>query len=144
MHHKVTFIVVGEPIPKAKSQGRMNQKTGQVYRYIPKRTKDYEKKIHDEGLKHFSKPIPKPITVTVSVIFRIRRPTNMIWKTKPMPEVPHWKRPDVSNLVKSVEDGLNAVAYQDDGQISEVNVKKVYHAGDGRPEAEITIEWDEP
>ena len=35
-------------------------------------------------------------------------------------------RPDVSNVIKSVEDGLNGIAYHDDSQISELMVFRYY------------------
>lgn len=40
----------------------------------------------------------------------------------------HWKatRPDLSNLVKLIEDALIGVAYTDDGQIASLNAYKVY------------------
>lgn len=36
------------------------------------------------------------------------------------------RRPDIDNLVKSVLDGLNGVAYEDDAQVVEVATYKVY------------------
>ena len=35
-------------------------------------------------------------------------------------------RPDIDNLVKSVMDGLNGVAYKDDGQVAMVHAQKEY------------------
>ena len=49
----------------------------------------------------------------------------------------HTVKPDLSNLVKSVEDALNGIVYVDDAQIVELSVIKVY---DSAPGIEVFIE----
>ena len=41
------------------------------------------------------------------------------------------KKPDASNILKSVEDGLNGVVYKDDSQIINIHVTKVYSTQGG-------------
>jgi len=62
------------------------------------------------------------------------------WRVKiPRPEEHHSKRPDADNLAKSVKDGLSGVLYHDDGQISELIVRKRIAAqGDG-PRVEVEL-----
>jgi Holliday junction resolvase RusA-like endonuclease len=36
------------------------------------------------------------------------------------------KKPDASNILKSVEDGMNGIVYTDDSQIINLHVTKVY------------------
>jgi Holliday junction resolvase RusA-like endonuclease len=55
-------------------------------------------------------------------------------------EVIYIKRPDMDNLIKSVFDGLNEVAYQDDKLIHTLTVKKRYSY---RPRTEITVITEE-
>ena len=40
------------------------------------------------------------------------------------------RRPDIDNLVKSILDGLNQVAFEDDKQITELYAKKMYADSD--------------
>ena len=47
------------------------------------------------------------------------------------------KKPDIDNIVKSVLDALNQVAYRDDTQVVELHVRKQYS---DRPRVEVCIE----
>ena len=51
--------------------------------------------------------------------------------------VPHIKRPDISNLLKFIEDCLNGIAWKDDSQISKLTAYKIYGL---EPKTEIYIE----
>jgi Holliday junction resolvase RusA-like endonuclease len=48
------------------------------------------------------------------------------------------KSPDLDNLMKSIADALNAIAYEDDKQIFEAHIVKKYT--EGNPRAEVLIE----
>jgi len=50
------------------------------------------------------------------------------------------KRPDIDNLAKSVIDGLNNIAFKDDGQIADLHITKHYHSGEQEPRTVITVE----
>jgi Holliday junction resolvase RusA-like endonuclease len=41
-------------------------------------------------------------------------------------EIPYTKKPDVDNILKSVCDALNEVTYDDDAQINDARVIKMY------------------
>ncbi|MFL8231041.1 RusA family crossover junction endodeoxyribonuclease, partial [Clostridioides difficile] len=47
------------------------------------------------------------------------------------------KKPDLDNIIKSVADSLNGIAYKDDSQIVEVVSKKYYS---DRPRVEVELE----
>lgn len=78
--------------------------------------------------------------VYMSLVFVFPRPKNMIWKTKPMPRVPHAGKPDRDNLMKSLQDALNGLAFRDDSQIYDGPVSKWVASGDEQPHVEVTIE----
>ena len=46
------------------------------------------------------------------------------------------KKPDIDNVIKSVLDGLNGVAYEDDKQVVKLTANKYYGV---QPRVEITI-----
>ena len=51
--------------------------------------------------------------------------------------VPHTKKPDASNVLKSVEDAVIGIAYKDDAQIADVRARKFYSEN---PRIAVTIE----
>jgi len=129
----------GTPVAKPRPKAWYNRKTGHMHHYYKnqKKIKGFENYLRDKAEKVMSKPILG--AVKVDILFYLPRPKRIIWKTKPMPSCYCDKRPDWDNLAKSVCDGLNGVAWQDDGQIADITVKKLYHAGHKRPRTEITI-----
>lgn len=129
----ITFVIDGLPI--AKGRGRVGRH-GQVY--TPARTRDAERYIATVALQHRpSAPFTGPLVLEVDFVF----PIPHAW--------PRWKRaaalasewrpigkPDVSNLLKTVEDALNGVMWLDDSQICDVTGRKWYGA---EPRTIVTI-----
>jgi len=133
------IIISGTPVAKARPRG-FRTKGGKMGFYTPTKSKEFEYQVRQRAEEIFTKPMDCPIRLTI--LFLLPRPKTMMWKTKPMPRVPHTSRPDADNLAKAVEDGLNGVAYLDDSQITELRVTKRYHAGDEGPQTIIRIEED--
>lgn len=71
--------------------------------------------------------------------FIMPRPQALVWKTKPMPRIPHDKKPDRDNLDKAVMDALRGLAWVDDSQNAFGEIQKWIAAGDEQPHAVITI-----
>lgn len=66
---------------------------------------------------HFSFPLPKRVNGVRAQYKKDRGPGG----------VPHIVRPDLSNMVKLVEDSLEGVFYRNDGQIATSISSKAYH-----------------
>ena len=132
-----TFEVPGTPVAKPRPRA-MATKKGNIRMYTPTNSKNFEFRIADLAKKIFDKPIKVPVKVKIT--FLMHRPRKYIWKTKPMPRIPCDKRPDIDNLFKSVVDGLNGIAFLDDGQIVEMNVLKLYHSGNEGPKTIIEVD----
>ena len=99
------MTIPGKPVSKARPR---ISKRG--FMYTDKKTSDYEKKI-----KSYAKDICKtPYTcpVSVHIIFRYKKP-----KTSKDKGIFKTTRPDLDNLIKSITDALNGIAYLDDSQI---------------------------
>lgn len=136
MQPLVTFSVPGEPVGKGRP--RFVRATGRTY--TPEKTANFEtlvKLCYKQQVT--SRPFEKgtPLCMNVEVYQQIPKSVSkkkreaMIGK-KVLPT----KKPDCSNILKAIEDGLNGVAYIDDSQIVQVRVVKYFGE---YPETIVTI-----
>ena len=132
----ITFVIKG--IPKVKQRPRFAARNGKILTYTPKTTASFENLVKLKAEQEFDHPLDGAISLAIR--FHLPRPKRLIWKTKPMPEVYSDKRPDIDNLAKSIIDGLNGIAFKDDGQIADLHVTKKYHAGNNEPKTIIMVE----
>lgn len=128
------FIVPGEP--KGKARPRMSTKTGIAY--TPKDTIQYENWIRTCYLEQAGAKLEGQIEATIIAFYSIPKSISKK-KRQQMLEglIRPVKKPDVDNLAKSVLDSLNKIAYDDDSQVVECNVKKFY-SDNPRVEVEIS------
>lgn len=104
---------------KVRGQGRPRfTRTGNAYK--AKADRDYENEIKkayiNSGGVHYG---DKPIFVTVSVHRALPKNTP-----KSIKEVPDTVRIDCDNILKSVMDALNGIAYDDDSQVVQASIYK--------------------
>ena len=133
----VQFTVLGEPV--AKGRPRMTR-TGHVY--TPSKTRLYEGHIQDAYKAKIvaTPPTGQPVRVLIDAYFPV--PKSVSKKRRlAMEGAPHTKKCDADNLAKSVLDGLNKVAFQDDAQVHYLRVKKMYTLEE--PRVEVTLEWED-
>lgn len=140
----VPAIPVGQPRARASSFGGHVR----VHEVTSIRTSDGKRKPHPivafkASVKHEAKaaydgpPLSGPIRIDCVFIFP--RPKGMIWKTKPMPRVPHVSKPDTDNVVKAVKDALSGIIWRDDAQVYQEFCTKWVAAGDEQPRTIVTI-----
>lgn len=86
--------------------------------YTPKKTRDYENLIAFEWKKKYKNLILKG-ALKIDLLFCFK-------KAKTCKKKYHTQRPDIDNLIKSVLDGLNEMAFLDDSQIVKLNLEKVF------------------
>jgi len=73
--------------------------------------------------------------VSLTVSFYLARPKNHYgtgsnsWKLKESAPEHHTKQPDATKLLRSTEDALTKIVWEDDAQVVEQTVKKYYTAG---------------
>lgn len=111
----IAFTVPGPPTPKGRPR---ISKGGRAY--TPAKTRAAEAQVAwlCKAAMKGRKPIPGPVAVSIKFVLPDRRVR------------------DIDNLVKTVLDGCNRIAFDDDSQIIELRAIKQF---DGEPQTQVTI-----
>lgn len=127
MTFMVTFKVDATPVPKGRA--RYVRRGNHISTYTPEKTRTYETLIKDAARQAMG--ASEPLETPVSLYLYIRVPIPASATKKRLQAIADGsekptKKPDASNILKSVEDGMNGVVYHDDSQIINIHVSKVY------------------
>jgi len=116
------YIIEGRPIPQA----RPRFGNGRCWDEQKQQREDYSFQFlfQHKPAKQFTGPLKISITFFMN-------------KSKANKLEHHTIKPDLSNLIKFVEDSANGIIYNDDKQIIEITATKLY---DDKPRTEIIIE----
>lgn len=102
----ICFTIPGKPQPKQRPRVTSHGT------YTPKETIEYERLVGWQCRSAYKgKPLSTALKMTVRVFVKLPKKTvreKGDW---------HTSRPDLTNIIKSIEDGLNGIAYLDDSQI---------------------------
>ena len=72
-------------------------------------------------------PLKGRISVEIKAYFKILKSTPKKEVSKMLSgEVSPTKKPDIDNITKIILDALNKMAFEDDNQITKINVEKFY------------------
>lgn len=127
MTFMVTFNVEGTPVPKARARHVLHGT--RLRTYTPEKTRSYETLIKESAKQAMGSSEPLETPVSLYLYIRVQIPKSCTKKRleaiKNGSEKPI-KKPDASNILKSIEDGMNGVVYKDDSQIVNIHVTKVY------------------
>lgn len=127
----ITFTIPGKPVGKGRP--RFARRGNFVATYTPEKTVSFENMVklfasHDMGCRP---PIEGPLKISVEVV--VAPPASMSKKKTGQALSGMHKpttKPDLDNVVKSIADALNGVAYVDDKQIVEISARKHYGTAD--------------
>jgi Holliday junction resolvase RusA-like endonuclease len=132
MDSAITFTIPGQPV--AKGRPRSFVRGGHVAHYTPDKTARYENLVKLAGQQAMNgrPPMEGPVSLTVHAYFAI--PAS--WSRKKQAaayggSITPTSRPDLDNVVKSIKDGLNGVAWRDDSQVVTLAAIKRYCATPG-------------
>ena len=132
MTFMVTFSVDGDPV--GKQRARYAKRGNFVQTYTPDKTRNYEALIKEAAIQAMGSNEVLETPVNLYLYIRAPIPKSLPKKRleaclngseKPI------KKPDASNVLKSVEDAMNGVVYKDDSQIVNIHVTKVYASQSG-------------
>lgn len=133
MVSRIFFVVPGEPVPKARP--RFTMQGGKARTYTPTSSAAYETTIG--LLAHAAMQGREPMQGAVHVQVQAFFPVPQSWSKKRKAAAKwHASRPDLDNVVKSALDGLNRIAFADDGQVASIFASKAYSA---TPRLEVAV-----
>ena len=109
----INFFVDGLPVP----QGSMKVMNGRVIHNKGSELAAWRSAVALTARQHGARPTPDPVKIEMR--FFMPRPKTV---KRPEPSV----APDLDKLIRAVLDGLTAIAYIDDGQVTEIVAQKAY------------------
>lgn len=136
---KAKFSVLGEPQGKARAR-TVRLKNGASHTYTPDETVLYENLIRTEYRRQCGTvKFPDNAMLDMRIMAYYTIPASASKKRKRLMEdgdIRPTKKPDMDNIVKAVSDALNKVAFRDDSQVVDCQVRKFYST---QPRVEVTI-----
>lgn len=140
---RLMFEIPGSPI----GQGRPKFSTinGHARAYDPEKSRNYKayvKLLATQAMKEQCfEMIEGPCSLDILAFFEVPKSKSKKFREAALSGLEYpTKKPDLSNIVKGIEDALNGLAYKDDALIVKLGVVKLYSE---IPRVEVTlIEWD--
>ncbi len=135
--HSINLVIYGEPVGKGRP--RVTFKGKFTHTYTPEKTKNYEELIQNTYLSNYTYDdiLDGPIKANIVAYFPIPDSASKKKKESLLKNYEkHTKKPDIDNVIKSVFDALNNIAFTDDSNIIEVSAKKLYS---NEPRVELNL-----
>lgn len=138
----IHFTVPGPPVGKARPKV-VRAKNGRSMTYTPDKTVAYEELVRlrfQESLQGRAfQPLEGALRIKIFAGYPIPKSTSkkqraLMLENKVLPT----KKPDWDNIGKIICDALNGVAYKDDAQVTESQMRKQYIDGPGVVEVWIS------
>jgi Holliday junction resolvase RusA-like endonuclease len=129
---RVEFSIPGKPVAKGRARHARRGKI--VTTFTPPETERYENLVKMAARQGMG--MREPFGGPIRLILNIDLPIPGGWSMKRQTMaagalIGATKKPDVSNVLKAVEDGMNGVVYADDSQIVDLWVSKRYSRAPG-------------
>jgi crossover junction endodeoxyribonuclease RusA len=139
MPNSLTFVVYGLPAP----QGSKRSLGNGILVESSKAVRPWRTDVKHAALACLPPDWDTTTPMSLSIVFRFKRPQGQIGKRGVKPSAPQHntsgRHGDLSKLVRSTEDAMTGVVYDDDRQIVSMNVSKRYCSGDEPQGALITV-----
>lgn len=127
MSEPLLFTVPGDA--RGKGRPRATTFAGRARMYTDDKTASYENLVKLAASLAMRGRLPFAVPVSMQVLVRIAPPKSASKKARAamLAGLIHpAKKPDLTNIIKAIEDGANTVAYTDDALIVRLTSSKVY------------------
>ncbi len=134
----IRFTVPGAP--KGKARARTVHARGKTFSYTPESTILYENLVKTCFWQARADPFPAGVPVRIGITAYYPIPKSASKKKKQEMQngdILPTKKPDIDNVIKSILDALNGLAYHDDAQVITLIAKKRYS---DTPRVEVSID----
>lgn len=141
----VSFVVLGVAAPQGSFRAAVSRRTGKAFLLQScKRTMPWRQEVaamaqQAMALHEHTSPFVGPVRLQLD--FYLPRPAGHRGKRGLLPSAPTRpaKKPDLSKLVRAIEDALTSIVYLDDAQVVEIRATKSF-ADDEVPGADVRVE----
>ena len=132
----ISFTVFGTPV--AQGRAKFAVIGGHARAYDPAKSRNYKQIVRAEAVKvKPDKPLEGALSLTVKVYREIPKSFSRKKRAQAIEgSLRPTTKPDLSNLVKGIEDALNSIIYRDDAQLVDVDLQKFYSE---QPRVEVEI-----
>lgn len=120
-----------------RAEGKARARAGNGRHYTPAKTVAFERAVGLCARAAMSgsdattgQPFTGPVEMEIEAIYRPAGSWSKRRRAAAM-GAPHTQKPDADNIVKSVADALNGIAYQDDAQVYASTIRKTWGERDG-------------
>ena len=117
----IEFTLYTRAVPKGMPRTYLNPKTGRPIVAKPPKTRRWEEFVAHAAQDHLTEDTPLDCPLKLKAYVYVPRPKSCP-KSRLFPTV----RPDLKNLIASVEDGMNGILYVDDRLICMHDTGKFY------------------
>lgn len=107
-------------------KGKARPRFYQGHAVTPKATKDYEARIQYEYLHARGRKYETPVRVAITARFEPPKSDSGARRVHKIEHERPTKKPDADNIAKVVLDALNGLAYEDDKQVVDLRIRKMY------------------
>ena len=130
------FFVPGIPV------GKQRPRVTPHGTYTPAKTKDYERLVgryYCAKAKVRREDYTCPVKMMITIFVAPPRSMSKSMREKALQNAfAPTKKPDIDNVAKSILDALNGLAYQDDKQVCDLSIRKLYSTDPG---VRVTMYW---
>lgn len=125
---KLKFTVLGEPVGKGRP--RFRNAGNFVQTYTPEKTVNYETLVQLEYRRQchdfkFEKEVPLDVRITAyyGIPKSASKKKAQLMRDRKIRPI---KKPDADNVIKAILDALNKIAYHDDTQVADLQLRRFY------------------
>ena len=133
----VKFSVEGVPVGKGRP--KFARRGNFVTAYTPAKTKTYEQQVADAARVAMGAKLRtmEPVQVNMDIFVPIPKSWSKIKRARALNGVEYpTTKPDSSNILKSIEDAMNGIVFEDDKQIINHCITKRYS---DNPRVEVRV-----